>query len=204
VEEDGCTEVVLEVGAWANDDAPNVYLYPEEPTMVRVSVESPRSITQSDPPYDQGWEVLAEPDGRLTGPFGERDFLFYELISPLSRLQRTEGFCVEGPLALVSMEALMEEAGFLPDEIADFSAFWDAEFQSASVLTIYPQVDLPGLRIRPRPDHLLRLWFAVRQGCQVVDEPEIPRVERTGFHAAEWGVVVLPPLDGADVVVMGW
>ncbi len=203
VDGEGCTEVALVLRPVIHADAPNVYLYPEAPAVVRVSVASPRTLTASDPPYGRGWEVLASPDGRLSGAFGERDFLFYERMLAGAEIQREAGFCVAGALALPAMEAVLEEAGFLPGEIADFSAFWDVEFPSAPTVTVYPQVDLPALAIVPLPDHLLRLWFAVRPGCHPAVEPQIPRVPREGFHAAEWGVAILPPLERADVVVTG-
>jgi len=206
VEEDGCEYITLLLGNWSSVDAPNIYLYPEAPTATRVRLPRVGDLTATDPEYPRGgWDVLAFPDGRLDTVEGERDYLFYEMRMPASEFQRDEGWCVEGHLAQASIEIAMEEMGFLDNEIADFAEFWDVEFPWAPMLTVYPQIEtLPWLGINPAPDHLLRAWFVVRRGCHEAESLVLPVVPRTGYHAAEWGVAVLPPLEGADVLVMGW
>lgn len=82
-----CTQVELVLSNPPEMDAPNIYLYPEVPTEVRVRLPGlARKITAVDPPYPQGWDVLAMPDGRLHTPWGERDYLFYELVRNKQRL----------------------------------------------------------------------------------------------------------------------
>ncbi len=44
---------------------PVVYLYPKTPTEVRVSLEKPTQFTADIPTYNNGWDVLANPDGSL-------------------------------------------------------------------------------------------------------------------------------------------
>ena len=206
VDESGCEQVTLNLGQWAVMDAPNVYLYPTEPTAITVKLPRIGDLTATDPEYPRGgWDVLALPDGTLDTIEGERDYLFYEMKMPTSEFQRVEGWCVEGHQALASIEIAMEEMGFLDNEVADFAEFWDVEFPRAPMLTVYPQTDnLLWLGIKPAPDHLLRAWFVVRRGCHEPEPSVLPAVSRTGYHAVEWGVAVLPPLEGADVLVMGW
>ena len=84
----------------------------------------------------------------------------------------------------------MVQAGFLPNEIVDFSDFWDAHWPAADWMTVYPQTQrLGALRIQPEPDALLRLWFVVEEGCWPTEAAVLPQVYRVGFHASEWGVV---------------
>ncbi len=191
VDEGEVAEVELTLQETMYADAPNIYLYPERTTGLSVRLSEARHVVVSDPEYPAGgWQVLATPEGRLITAEGVADFLFYELRTPADRLQREAGWCVEGHLAQASIEDAMALAGFLDAEIVDFSDFWDAHWPSADWMTVYPQTRRLGvLRIDPAPDELLRLWFVVDDGCHPVEEPQLPRAAREGFHAAEWGVV---------------
>ncbi len=197
-----CAEVTLVLRNPPAVDAPNVYLYPEDPTLVSVKLRAGRArdISASDPPYSDGWDVMAHPDGLLDTAWGERDYLFYEL-GRYNDFQREEGWCVDGRLAVDDMAAVLEEMGFLPNEVDDFVEFWDLAWTVRRPVTVYPQIDnLPALRIAPAPDHLARVWFVVEKGCAPdLVEPLFPVTERVGYHAAEWGLAVLPPLPGANV-----
>jgi len=199
-----CQEVTLTVRQRIYVDAPNVYLYPTEPTFTRVRLPDPEALTATWPDYPrQGWSVLANPDGQLESRVGVHDYLFYELAFDKERFQREEGWCVPGPLGQESIEQAMELYGFRDNEIDDFAEFWDGEFPRAPWITVYPQVDtLPWIGVNPEPDSFLRAWFVLRDGCHPVDAPVIEPAERWGFHAAEWGVAALPPLEGAQVVLV--
>lgn len=185
------TEVTLSLQETVYADAPNIYLYPEEPTGVSVRLSEARHIVAAEPEYPAGgWQVMAMPDGQLYAADGPADFLFYEITMAPGRLQREQGWCIEGHLAQASIEATMAQAGFLHDEIVDFSDFWDAYWPETGWMTVYPQTRrLGALRIHPAPDSLLRLWFVIEDGCAAVEPATLPAVSREGFHAAEWGVV---------------
>ena len=171
-----------------------------------VRIPNWRRITESEPRYPvDGWKVTALPDGRLITPAGVRDFLFYELNAETSRFQTDAGWCVRGGAAQASIEEAMDDMGFLPNEIADFSEAWDPEFPAADWITVYPQVDtLTGLRVDPQPENMLRAWFVVADGCRPVEAPVIERVDRVGYHAAEWGLAFAGNLEKPTVVVEGW
>jgi hypothetical protein len=196
IESGEITTVELDVFRhWANADAPNLYLYPQTPLGVRIRLPYPDDVLSADPPYPHdGWHVLATPTGRIHSSSGPRDYLFYETAVPIQGFQQDQGWCVDGSMALWSMETAMGLLGFLEPEIWDFGEFWDSELPDDVPLTIYPQVEtLPWLGIRPAPDSLLRTWFVIRQGCHPVDAFEFEPVPRTGFHAAEWGIALLGP-----------
>lgn len=197
IEEDSCATPSLTGFVPEYADAPNIYLYPRRAGFVHVGVGDPDKVVASDPPYPEaGWRTWARPDGLLRTSQGYHDYLFYEYRTDPLQLQRDEGWCVEGPQAVASMEAAMDSLGFNPDEIGDFSEYWDEAFPAAAVVTVYPQQrDLPPLSITPRPDHLLRAWFLVEDGCAEVEEPTLTAVPRKGFHASEWGVVLGDDLD---------
>jgi len=197
-------EITLSERVYA--DKPNIYLYPEVPTPVRVSLPAWKYITESEPRYPiEGWRAVAHPDGKLSTPVGTRDYLFYEMSWDPKRFQYDEGWCVPGAQAQASMEDAMADLGFLDNEIADFSEAWDATFPTTKWMTIYPQFDdLARLNIAPAPTTLLRTWFVVTAGCQSVTMPQLTHTDRVGFHAAEWGVTFLEPLDRPTVLVEGW
>jgi hypothetical protein len=199
-------DVSIELSEIVYADKPNVYLYPEVPTPVRVVLPAWKRITESEPRYPvDGWRAVAHPDGRLDTPVGPRDYFFYEMTWSPSRFQYEEGWCVPGRHAQASIEDAMADLGFLDNEIGDFADAWDATFPSAEWMTVYPQFDdIARLSIDPAPDNMLRAWFVVADGCQAVRAPQLDRVERVGYHGAEWGVTFLEPLDRPTVVVEGW
>ena len=47
---------------------PVIYLYPEEETLVHVEVDFNGTLTTVYPGYEDGWDVIAKPDGTLTDP----------------------------------------------------------------------------------------------------------------------------------------
>lgn len=188
-------------------DKPNVYLYPEQPSDIEVRIPAWKLITESDPRYPvDGWRVRAWPDGALDTVVGHRDFLFYELRMDPKKFQHEEGWCVDGALAQATIEDAMADLGFLPNEIADFSEAWDADFPEAERMTVLPQLErLPALQIDPPPAALLRAWFVVTDGCTAIRAPELPAaITRDGYHASEWGVAFEAPLVRDEIIVDGW
>lgn len=195
--EGDCAGVEIEGDEIEYADAPNIYVYPKVPTAVRVRVGEKEKLMASEPPYPaQGWRVVAEPDGSLHGFPGSRlrgtwDYLFYERTVVPEQFQHESGWCVDGQTAQASIEDAMLDLGFSPPEIGDFADYWDANFPSADVITVYPQLShLPRLDIQPAPDRTLRAWFVVEDGCARVDAPVWEAFDRTGYVATEWGVVV--------------
>jgi len=199
-------EVLVELGYLTPVDKPNLYLYPERATDIRVRIPAWKKITESEPRYPvDGWKVRASPDGRLSTKAGPRDYLFYELAWDPTRFQTAEGWCVPGSMAQATIEDAMSDMGFLPHEVQDFADAWDADFPAAEWMTVYPQVDdLSALTVDPEPRNLLRAWFFVADGCEAVIPPQLPHVERVGYHAAEWGIAFRQPLYRDEVLVEGW
>jgi hypothetical protein len=207
VSEGDCTELDIEVYEPIMVDAPNIYLYPEQPTATRVRIANPTELTITDPPYnpETGWWTIAMPDGQLLTKTGWKDFLFYELAMDGRRFQREEGWCATGKRAQLSIENAMSLYGFNSAEIGDFSEFWDSEFPDTHRYTIYPQTErLRKLDITPAPDAFLRVWFLVEDGCnKEATQPEIPAFEPKGYTATEWGVMFSGGLKGPEVIVTG-
>jgi hypothetical protein len=147
IDEEGCTQVSLQLQPVVYLDAPNVYLYPTETTRTQVRVPHPQAITAVAPEYPMGgWQATATPSGLLHTTEGPRDFLFYELALPSGVLSEESGCCVPGNLAQASIEDAMSDYGFLESEIEDFAEFWDPVFPDAKWITVRPKVEeLPPL-----------------------------------------------------------
>ena len=200
------TEVDVNMDYFDVVDAPYLYLYPTRPTAVNVRIVDPDLITAADPAYpDGGWEVLAQPNGQLTTAEGPRDFVFYELMLDKTAFQYAQGWCTDGAHAQASIEHAMADLGFLPNEIADFAAFWDHQFPAAAQITVYPQIQsLYRLPINPAPDRLLRAIFVLEPGCRAVHPAKLEPMPRTGYHAAEWGLMLLDGLDRPTPLLPTW
>ena len=71
---------------------PAIYLYPKEDTYIWVELDIDGQLTQTIPSYDDGWYVLAKPDGdifdRRDGYIQDKpyDYLFWEAETDLSEL----------------------------------------------------------------------------------------------------------------------
>ena len=59
---------------------PVIYFYPEEETRVTVTLDYDGQPTTTYPAYENGWTVVAHPDGTLTDPVTGREYycLFWE------------------------------------------------------------------------------------------------------------------------------
>ncbi len=171
-------------------DAPNLYLYPAHETDVDVSLGFPQGgeVVLSDPPYEDGWQVTAAPDGTLDGHY---PYLFYEARLPY-QVQRERGW-VFGAAALESgFTDLLVAYGFTGRELSDFLDYWIPLLTDAPYYGVYPLAAdaLVTLDIRPAPDHLRRLWLLLEplQAPVSVPPPALPApLPRDGFTAVEWG-----------------
>ncbi len=190
-------DVLVNIRLGTNVDAPYIYLYPTETTEVSVTLDfgEHADLTVSDPPYGDGWTVVAEPSGLIDG---EHDFLFYEIAVPWG-FDTEAGFAVEGEEVFDWFEQFLPELGLNQAETDDFIEFWEIYLPEADCYAIYPQsaeaIDAyVKLTIDPEPDSLLRLWLAIEasQDCAELPSPFVPEFVREGFTVVEWGVVLSP------------
>lgn len=68
-----------------SDEKPVIYLYPEQETDVRVTLDLAGELTCAYPAYGDGWNVHAAPDGTLTDESGQTyRYLYWEGTSEAS------------------------------------------------------------------------------------------------------------------------
>ena len=91
---------------------PVIYLYPEETTEVKVQMDYAGVLTCTYPEYQDGWEVIAEPDGTLrdaiTGQ--EYSYLFWEGASDVE-YDFGKGYVVKGEDTAKFLQEKLAEIG---------------------------------------------------------------------------------------------
>ena len=169
---------------------PAVYLYPVEKMNVIVKVEINGCLTKTDPPYNEGWNVYATPEGLIDGKY---DYLFYE--SNLNKLELPdEGWVVEFKDIEKWFDEHLPLLGLNTKEKEQFKEYWLKDLRKAK----YYEIKLLGnkfleenekLVISPDPQTLIRLDFYFKPVSvkREMKEPMINKVERKGFTVVEWG-----------------
>jgi len=175
---------------------PIIYLYPETRQRVQVIVDPGHPISVSTPAYRDGWDVWAEPSGKLTNTSDGKKYpyLFWEGFSSVHPM-REEGFLVAQKGVDGFFKEILSKLGLNEGEIGDFLRAWMPRFKESPYyfITFYPQqtIDqLAPLRVTPKPDTVIRVLMDYRplQKPEDVKEPQFtsPPV-RKGFTVIEWG-----------------
>jgi hypothetical protein len=172
---------------------PNIYLYPPKPQRVRVTVEPSGAITTAIPEYKNGWDVMAFPDGSISGTPG---YLFYEARVNIEAPRN--GWCVPASECMPFLKGILERYGFNKREIDDFIEYWQQYLNQSPYYIIHPllydelQHRCP-LTITPGPDRILRVWFIFKPGQTKItlEEPQLKPFKREGFVATEWGGTII-------------
>ena len=174
-------------------EKPVIYLYPETETQVRVELDYSGELTCTYPAYEDGWEVLAAPDGTLTDAAGQTyQYLYWEGCGQ-ENFDFSTGFCVAGKDTAEFLEDALERLGLTRREANEFIVYWLPKMEDNPYNLIAFQgadyTDDARLQIQPQRDTLIRVFMAWMPLENAVDmEPqELNAPERTGFTVVEWG-----------------
>ena len=172
---------------------PVIYLYPEETTEVSVLLDFNGELTTTYPAYDNGWRVVAEPDGTLFDENGREYYcLYWEGESDID-FDMSEGFCVKGSETAAFLEEALAKLGLTRREANEFIVYWLPLMEGNEYNVISFQTDAytenAKLIIDPQPDTLIRVFMAWYGSGKPVEIPEqsLAAPERTGFTVVEWG-----------------
>lgn len=187
----GCGE---EPGREPVAEKPVIYLYPEEKTLVHVELDFNGEVTSTYPAYENGWDVLARPDGTLTDPQTGREYycLFWEGMSNVP-YDMSEGFVVAGEDTERFLEDSLKTLGLTDKEANEFIIYWLPRMEgNAYNLICFQQevyTDNVRLTIDPSPDTVLRVFMVYKplEGMIRVVPQKLETTERTGFTVVEWG-----------------
>ncbi len=175
---------------------PNIYIYPEVTTELTVQINFPEGgmVIESEPLYQNGWQVTVEPSGLIDDQYG---YLFYESLQP-DFGQYDSGWVVHQPDLEIFFRDNLTATGFNATEIQDFIDYWIPLLVDSPYYAIYPQYNeqlekMIQLDFSQQPQNIIRLMYSIR-GMQnnsvALPEPQIPEFCRHGFTVAEWGVIL--------------
>ena len=182
----GCQEEVC-------DEKPVIYLYPEKEMEVKVQLEYDGKLVCTYPEYDDGWKVVAQPDGTLCDYSGKTySYLFWEG-NTHATYDFSKGFVVKGSETAEFLEEKLSEIGLNAKEANEFIVYWLPRMQANEYNLITFQTkaytDVGRLHITPEPDSILRVFMAYKELEEPIEieEPVIAPFERKGFTVVEWG-----------------
>ena len=190
------SEYVFEYSGEAGDK-PVLYLYPEKETDVTVKVElNDMHFTCTYPDYNDGWSVLAKPDGTLINNADGREYsyLYWEL-GGKHNYDFSTGFVVKGEDTADFLQQKLSEMGLTPREYNEFIVYWLPKMQNNKYNLISFQfekyTDNVKLNIEPKPESMLRVFMAYKAIDEDIKiEPQsFDNFERKGFTVVEWGGV---------------
>ncbi len=181
----------------ADDFKPNIYLYPLSKSQVDVIISFPSGgeVTTSIPAYKNGWKVSVDTSGLINNQYG---YLFYESRQP-NNWQLKKGWVIRQKELKDFFVSNLSSYGFKGKEITDFTEYWLPRLKNSSYYKIYPQesviVDkLIRLTVSPKPDHMLRLHYVIKETSEPSSNLDIPptppKFDRQGFYVTEWGVIL--------------
>ena len=180
-------------------EKPVIYLYPEEEMTVEVQLGFKGTLTSTYPAYNNGWKVIAQPDGTLTDPATGKEYycLFWEGIADTNYII-TSGFVVAGSETEAFLEESLAQLGLTPREANEFIIYWlpRMEHNAWNLISFdaAAYLDKAELTISPAPDSILRVFMTWQALDSPIEIPQqlLPTFERVGFTVVEWGGAELP------------
>jgi len=175
---------------------PIIYLYPQTTQKVSVTFDNIVNLSDSTPEYRNGWNVIADPTGKILNPLDNRTYpyLFWEGWSLIFPIQ-SKGFVVKQSEVSKFLTETLPKLGLNEKEKDDFMEAWLPNFSDSPYyfITFLNQraIDkIAPLQISPKPDTVIRVFMdskPLEHPINVV-EPEFEKVpQRSGFTVVEWG-----------------
>ena len=184
-------------------EKPVIYLYPEEETDVKVSLDYDGDLTCTYPEYGSGWNVTAFPGGKIYDADTERyyDYLFWEGTRSFYSYEFRNYACVAREDTVEFLESYLEASGLNDSEIDDFISYWLPRLQASPYnLISFPNEEYnewAKLDVSPKPDTVIRVYIVFTPVAESVEVPASDALtmpsgtERRGFTVVEWGGSIL-------------
>ena len=176
------------------EEKPVIYLYPEAEQEIEVELDYAGELTCTYPEYQDGWHVVAQPDGTLvdnvTGK--EYSYLFWEGKSDVE-YDLSKGYVIPGEDTAEFLEMKLNELGLNRKEANEFIVYWLPRMQenTYNLITFQDEVykNVAKLEIIPKPDSVLRVFMVYKALDEKIEieEPVLESFERNGFTVVEWG-----------------
>ena len=176
------------------EEKPVIYLYPEAEQEIEVELDYAGELTCTYPEYQDGWHVVAQPDGTLvdnvTGK--EYSYLFWEGKSDVE-YDLSKGYVIPGEDTAEFLEMKLNELGLNRKEANEFIVYWLPRMQenTYNLITFQDEVykNVAKLEITPNPDSVLRVFMVYMplEEKNEIEEPVLESFDRNGFTVVEWG-----------------
>lgn len=194
INEDNCNEENL-LNAVSIEYKPIIYIYPEQEIKISVKVENPENLTHTYPKYDDGWEVIAKPNGELTDCKTGRNLyaLYWEGINTVEPDMK-EGFVVKGENTVEFLEEKLKLLGLNDREANEFIIYWLPKLENNKYNFIRFQTEqeinnnMP-LKIMPKPDTIIRVVMEYKELKEPIkiQKQQLNTPQRIGYTVVEWG-----------------
>lgn len=181
------------------DAKPVIYLYPEKIASVSVKLTIPGVITTSIPQYNNGWNVIASPDGTLISNGQKYTELFYET-AQTPATPPSKGWVIKTSDLKAKLTEITSALGLNRREQNEFLAYWLPRLNSLNKPYVFVSFfdslikdSVDKVDITPTPDNFIQfiMYFKGLNKNQKVNSPTYPLVPlRTGFTAVEWGGIL--------------
>jgi len=172
---------------------PVIYLYPEVPTEVTVTLDYDGALTHTYPAYRDGWQVTAMPDGTLTDRDGRQYYCLFWEGAYREPYEMTEGFVIKGEDTVAFLEFALAALGLTETEANEFIIYWlpQMEGNPYNQITFQEEVytERAKLTVTPTPDTIIRIfmtWRPLEKPIEVAPQT-LTKTERVGFTVVEWG-----------------
>lgn len=176
---------------------PVIYLYPAQQQEVSVTLDYPGDLLITYPKYVNGWNVIANPDGKLINNKDgkEYSYLFWEGKEKSEiKYDMTTGFVVKGVDTIEFLQKKLSEIGLTPKEYNEFIVYWGPQMINNQYNLIHFATDSEyanrvNLNILPTPDSVLRVFMVYKSIDKYIEvDPQVfSPFERNGFTVIEWG-----------------
>lgn len=185
-------------------EKPVIYLYPTKEQNVSVKLLYQGKLTVTYPLYQDGWEVMANPDGSITDLKDGKPYhyLFWEGI-PYQPLQMpdNQGFCLAKEEMVTFLQNNLAQMGLTPKEYNELIVYWLPRLQDAPYYQVYfaheEHKRIAPLIIKPHPDTQIRVFLLFKPLNQPIQtlHQKLPKYQRKGFTVVEWGGTILQNQD---------
>lgn len=174
---------------------PMIYLYPLTETAVHVELGNPQDLTVSYPQYQQGWDVTAQPGGKLVEKSGREYYgLYWEGKNGNFKIT-DEGFVVSRGETEEFLEEKLRILGLNDREANEFIVYWlpilqENEFNYVRFASLDEIDSYMPLSVTPEADTVIRVYMVtkpVEAGYTIQEQVLSPAPERKGFTVVEWG-----------------
>ena len=180
-------------------DKPILYLYPEYTQEISVKLSDDADILVSYPNYNDGWNVIAEPNGSLTDiNTGRKLYALYWEEKYDVKLNSNEGFVVSNEDIIGFLEEKLAILGLNEREAEEFIVYWLPRLEKNNYYFIHFATEeelneMIPIEITPKPDTMIRVYMEykpVKENYKYVEQ-ELDYKERVGYTSVEWGGIEL-------------